>query len=80
MQAPVETPENRASVTTATCLPKSRCLQRTGDLVDLFHAGAHRPAADQHDDVAGLDAPAMLLMAAMAARSVMKTRAGPVLR
>ena len=28
MQAPVETPENRASVSTATCLPKDRCLQR----------------------------------------------------
>ena len=27
MQAPVETPEKRASVMTATCLPPSRCLR-----------------------------------------------------
>jgi RecG-like helicase len=32
MQAPVDTPLKRASVSTATCLPKSRMLQRRGDL------------------------------------------------
>ena len=40
---------------TATCLPNERCLQRRGDLVDLLHARPHRPAADQDEDVAGLD-------------------------
>ena len=55
MHAPVETPLNRASVSTATCLPKSQILERRGDLVGLLHARAHRPAADQHEHVAGLD-------------------------
>ena len=71
MHAPVETPENRASVSTATCLPKLRCFRARRDLVDLLHAGAHRPAADQHQHVAGLR-PASgpwPLIAAIAARS-----------
>ena len=52
MQAPVETPEKRASVSTATCLPNVRYLSARGELVDLLHPGAHRPAADQHEHVA----------------------------
>ena len=55
MHAPVETPENRASVTTAICLPKERCFKRRRDLIDLFHARPHRAAADQDEDVAGLE-------------------------
>jgi len=55
MQAPVETPEKRASVSTATCLPKLRCLSAEGDLVNLLHARAHWAATDQHHHVAGTD-------------------------
>ena len=56
MQAPVETPLKRASVITATCLPKSQVAQGGGDLIGLFHARAHGAAAHQHEDVARLDA------------------------
>ena len=52
MQAPVETPLNRASVTTATCLPSGSVLQRPGELIRFLHAGAHRAAADEHEHVA----------------------------
>ncbi len=55
MQAPVETPEKRASVRTATCFPQSEVFQGAGDLVDFFHARAHRAAADEDDDVVGFD-------------------------
>ena len=55
MHAPVETPLKRASVSTATCLPNGRYLQRAGELIGLLHPGAHRPAADQHEHVAGRD-------------------------
>ena len=79
MQAPVETPLNRASVMHGDVLAEVEVLQRGGELVGLLHAGAHRPAADQHEHIAGLDA-LPFLMAAMAAFSVMKTRAGPLLR
>ena len=60
MQAPVETPENRASVRTATCLPNERCFERRGDLVDLLHARPHRAAADQDQHVARPDRPIAL--------------------
>ena len=45
MQGPVETPENRASVISATVFARSRYLQRRRDLVDLFHPrpGGPRP-------------------------------------
>jgi hypothetical protein len=43
MQAPVETPLKRASVSTATCLQNGRLLERGGDLVNLLHAGARGP-------------------------------------
>ena len=36
-------------------LAERQVLERRGDLVDLLHARAQRPAADQHEDVAGLD-------------------------
>ena len=44
MQAPVETPEKRASVTSATCLAPRDELERRRELVGLFHPGAERPA------------------------------------
>ena len=53
--------------------------QRAGDLIGLFHAGAHRPAADQHEHVAGLRSR-FALIAAIAARSDRNTFAGPVIR
>ena len=37
-------------------LAEVEVLQGRCDLVNLLHAGAHRPAADQHQHVAGLDA------------------------
>src|SRR5450755_1186363 len=37
-------------------LAEFQVLQRGGDLISLFHAGAHGAAADEHDDVAGGDA------------------------
>ena len=52
MQAPVETPEKRASVSSATCLPNGRCLQRAGHLIGFLHAGAQRPNARQDQHVA----------------------------
>ncbi len=64
MQAPVETPEKRASVRTAICLPKLRCLRARGDLVDFLHAGPHRSPANQHENVAGLEAVACPLLMA----------------
>ena len=56
MQAPVETPEKRASVTQRDVLADAEVLQRRGHLVDLLHARAHRAAADEHHHVAGADA------------------------
>ncbi len=55
MHAPVETPEKRASVSSATCLPMRQMFQRAGDLVGFLHARAHRADAGQHQHVAGLD-------------------------
>ena len=56
MHAPVETPLKRASVRTATCLPNGRYLSARRELIGLLHARAHRPAADQHEHVAGVNA------------------------
>ena len=51
--APVETPEKRASVTSAILAARTAgSLQRGGDLVGLLHPGAERPAAGEHDHVA----------------------------
>ena len=62
-------------------LAEREVLQGRGDLVDLLHARPHRAAADQDQDVAGLDRPVPCpLMAAIASRSRVKTRAGPSLR
>ena len=79
MHAPVETPEKRASVSTATCLPKLQVLQRRGDLIDLLHARSHRAAADQHQHVARLDAIGAVALDRRDGRAsrVVKTRAGP---
>ena len=57
-------------------LAEGEMLEGGGDLVDLLHAGAHGAAADEHDDVAAATIWPVL-MAAMAAASVVKTRAGP---
>src|SRR5262249_32831964 len=37
-------------------LAEAQVLEGTRDLIDLLHAGAHGPAADKDEDVAGLDA------------------------
>ena len=82
MHAPVETPLNRASVSTATCLPHGRYFKRRRHLVRLLHPAAHRPAAAQHQHVAR-HAPCFgpsPLIAAIAAFSVVNTFAGPTLR
>ena len=65
MHAPVETPLNRASVTTATCFPNGRYRSATGQLIRFFHPRAQRSAADQHEHIAGVNASD--LIAAMAA-------------
>ena len=40
-------------------LAEVEILERGGDLVDLFHAGAHRAAAHEHEDVARVDLAAL---------------------
>jgi len=46
----------RASVRTATCLPKARLAEGGGQLGGFFHAGAHRgPAAGDTRTSPGLD-------------------------
>ena len=59
MQAPVDTPLKRASVSERHVLAEVEVLQRGRELVRLLHAGAHRAAADEHQDVACLDLPAL---------------------
>ena len=70
MQAPVETPEKRASVRRRRAC-RTAGAQRRRDLVGLLHAGADRPAADEHEHVARRRParPAVPLIAAMAALS-----------
>ena len=55
MQAPVETPEKRASVTSATSPAERQELERRRQLVGLLHPGAERAAAGEDDHVARLD-------------------------
>ena len=52
MQAPVLTPEKRASVKSATCT-SDKCFKAKVRLSHLFHSGAHRPTVIQ-DDYAAL--------------------------
>ena len=57
MQAPVDTPLNRASVNSATCC---RTRGRRGrQLIRFLHPGAERPAADEDEHVARLNAPVL---------------------
>ena len=55
MQAPVLTPENRASVRIVTCLPHFDEFQGGSQLVGFFHAGSDRARNPSSTNVAGRD-------------------------
>ena len=80
--APVETPENRASVINATCLPYDRCLSAA-----VIWYTSSIPVPNGPPQVSTMMSPPLtrssssrLLMARTACRSDRKTLAGPTLR
>ena len=78
MQAPVETPEKRASVSRATCRPNGTCLSAD---VSWYVSSMPVPAGPQ--PISAITSPACttpVLMASIAVCSSVNTRAGPVNR
>ena len=82
MQAPVDTPENRASVMSATCFPYDRCFSAA-----VIWYTSSMPVPRGPPQVRTMMSPALilssssrLLIAAIAALSERKTLARPVLR